>query len=109
MDRSKPIEANTILTTLDDDAESRATLSKFLDRWNNTASAWENGTLNELTDTSDVISLTRMEPRIVQYIADVDGAEDRGYASVFEEYDVAVNTYVTAKQESQVIIVCAAG
>ena len=94
-------EANTILIILDD-AQSRVTLSKFLDRWNNTASAWENGTLNELTDTSDVISLTRLEPRVEQYLADVDGAEDRGYDSVFAEYSNAVNAYATADQQSQV-------
>ena len=95
------IEANNIVATLDDEPD-RSTLSKFLDRWNNTASAWENGTLNELTDTSDVISLTRLEPRVEQYLADVDGAEDRGYDSVFAEYSNAVNAYATADQQSQV-------
>ena len=94
-------EASTVLTTLTSD-ELRVTLSRFLDRWNNTASAWENGTLNDLQDTSHVISLSRLEPRVEQYLADVTSAEARGFESVFAEYNNAVNAYNTAEQQSQV-------
>ena len=94
-------EASTVLTTLTSD-ESRVTLSRFLDRWNNTASAWENGTLNDLQDTSHVISLSRLERRVEQYTADVDDAQSRGYESVFAAYSDATNEYKRAHEQSQV-------
>ena len=96
-------EASSVLTTLTSD-ESRVTLSRFLDRWNNTASAWENGTLNDLQDTNHVISLSRLEPRVEQYLADVTSAQARGFESVFAEYNNAVNAYNTAEQQSQVFL-----
>ena len=94
-------EASSVLTTLTSD-ESRVTLSRFLDRWNNTASAWENGTLNDLQDTSHVISLSRLETRVEQYTADVDDAQSRGYESVFAAYSDATNEYKRAHEQSQV-------
>ena len=96
-------EANTILTTLDD-AESRATLSKFLDRWNNSMSAWENGTLNELADTGYVINLSKLTSYSDQYVTDMQSAKTRGFETIFEEYSSATDAYITADQQSQVCL-----
>ena len=94
-------ESNTVLNTLNSD-ESKATLRIFLDRWNNTATAWENGTLNELAHTGQVISLSALETRVEQYFADTEQAKLRGFDSIFDEYNNAVRAYVTADEENRV-------
>lgn len=63
------------------------------------AAAWENGTLSELEDTSRVISLTRLTPRIEQYLQDIENAADKGFDSIFDEFDHATNAYKTAEQQ----------
>ena len=94
-------ESNTVLNTLN--SESKATLRIFLDRWNNTATAWENGTLNELAHTGQVINLSALETRVEQYFADTEQANLRGFDSIFDEYNNAVRAYVTADQQSRVL------
>ncbi|XP_052249732.1 uncharacterized protein LOC127857375 [Dreissena polymorpha] len=78
---------------------SKAILSRFLERWNNTASAWNNGSLTELEDTGGVISLSRLKPKIQQYITDTDAASAKGYANIFFQYDNASSAYKQAEEK----------
>ncbi|KAL3847724.1 hypothetical protein ACJMK2_018620 [Sinanodonta woodiana] len=93
-------EGSRVLATMEKQ-ESKAVLNKFLIRWNNTASAWENGTLPEITDTSIVIPLKKISPRIEQYLNDVNTAKQRGFDSIFASFDHAANTYKAAEKQNE--------
>jgi hypothetical protein len=54
--------------------------------------------LKELSDTSRVISLTRLTPRIEQYLDDIESASAKGFDTIFDEFSHATNTYKAAKQ-----------
>ncbi|WAR18704.1 TEuncharacterized [Mya arenaria] len=94
-------EFASILNKITEEA-SKAILTRFLHRWNNTAAAWVNGTLSELSDTSTVINLSRLQPHFEQYRLDLGAAKSKGFNSIFDDFDYASNAYRTAeKQESQ--------
>ncbi|KAH3832132.1 hypothetical protein DPMN_105409 [Dreissena polymorpha] len=80
---------------------SKAIMSRFLERWNNTASAWNNGSLTELEDTGGVISLSRLKPKIQQYQTDTDAALAKGYANIFFQYDNASSVYKQAEEKER--------
>lgn len=70
------------------------------------ATAWEDGTLNTLTDTADVINFRKLNPGIQQFIVDHNNAKAQGFDSIFDMYDHATETYNTAEKESQVKSFC---
>ena len=90
-------EANTILSTLNSD-ESRELISFFLNRWNNTVNAWNDGTLNEIAGSGHVINFEQLQTKLEQYVMDTEQAINKGFSSIFEEYNNAVNAYNTADQ-----------
>ena len=63
------------------------------------ASAWNNGSLTELEDTGGVIGLSRLKPKIQQYITDRDAASAKGYANIFFQYDNASSAYKQAEEK----------
>lgn len=67
-------------------------------------SAWDNGTLNEVIKTGRVINLSGISLMMQQYIKDTKTAADRGFNSIFSNFDHALNAYVLAEQETQVSI-----
>ncbi|XP_052075242.1 uncharacterized protein LOC127712685 isoform X3 [Mytilus californianus] len=93
-------EMSFVLNTLANNI-SNPILERFLDRWNNTVSAWDNGTLNEEIKTGSVINLSRLSMMMQQYIKDTKTAADRGFNSIFSHFDHALNAYVLAEQETQ--------
>ncbi|XP_063448433.1 uncharacterized protein LOC134727966 [Mytilus trossulus] len=93
-------EKSFVLNTLTSNI-SKPVLDGFLERWNNTVSAWDNGTLNEEIKTGSVINLSRLSVMMQQYITDTKTAEDRGFNSIFSDFDHALNAYVLAEQETQ--------
>lgn len=66
------------------------------------ATAWNDGTLNTLADTADVINFQTLDPGVQQYIDDHNNAKTKGFNSIFDEYDHATETYKTAEQETLV-------
>ncbi|XP_052092546.1 uncharacterized protein LOC127729013 [Mytilus californianus] len=93
-------ELSNILSTINDETQ-KSTLNKFLERWNNTATAWKDGTLNTLDGTADVIILKNLSSRIQQYINDFKSAKTKGFDTIFDVFDHATKTYKTAEQEAQ--------
>ncbi|KAH3691282.1 hypothetical protein DPMN_192032 [Dreissena polymorpha] len=91
-------ERSSIRNSLQNET-SIAILSRFLERWNKTASAWQNGTLTKLEETTRVISLSRLKLKIKQYITDNDAASARGYANIFDQFDYASFAYNQALQK----------
>ncbi|XP_053379664.1 uncharacterized protein LOC128548542 isoform X2 [Mercenaria mercenaria] len=89
-------ESSAILYTITEEAY-KTNLSSFLSRYNNTAAAWENGTLSKLEDTGKVISFKRLKPRVEQFINDIDKSKARVFDSIFDEYEYAVKTYYDAE------------
>ncbi|CAC5421094.1 unnamed protein product [Mytilus coruscus] len=92
----KSFVLNTVTSNI-----SNPILDRFLERWNNTVSAWDNGTLNEEIKTGSVINLSRLSLMMQQYIKDTKTAADRGFNSIFSDFDHALNAYVLAEQETQ--------
>ncbi|XP_052094366.1 uncharacterized protein LOC127730155 isoform X43 [Mytilus californianus] len=93
-------EFSNVLSAINDETQ-KVTLNKFLQRWNNTATAWKDGTLNTLTDVADVINFRKLDPGIQQYIDDHSNAKTKGFNSIFDVYDHAAETYKAAEQETQ--------
>ncbi|XP_071178470.1 uncharacterized protein [Mytilus edulis] len=93
-------EKSFVLNTLTSNI-SKPILDGFLERWNNTVSAWDNGTLNGEIKTGSVINLSRLSVMMQQYIIDTNTAADRGFNSIFSDFDHALNAYVLAEQETQ--------
>ncbi|XP_041350118.1 uncharacterized protein LOC121369231 isoform X2 [Gigantopelta aegis] len=71
----------------------RATLHKFLIRWNNTVAAWQNGSLIRLSSDANVIPYNKLNRPFNQYKRDSKKAKDRGYGSIFDYFDNTVQTY----------------
>ncbi|CAG2247275.1 unnamed protein product [Mytilus edulis] len=80
---------------------TKSTLNKFLQRWNNTATAWKDGTLNTLDGTEDIINLKNLNSGIQQYINDFKSAKTKGFDTIFDVFDHATKTYKTAEQEAK--------
>ncbi|CAG2246405.1 unnamed protein product [Mytilus edulis] len=69
--------------------------------WNNTATAWKDGTLNTLDGTEDIINLKNLNSGIQQYINDFKSAKTKGFDTIFDVFDHATKTYKTAEQEAK--------
>ena len=67
-----------------------------------TVGAWLNGTLNELLNTSQVINLPKLVPMEAQYTRDTETAKQRGFNSIFDDFDHAVHEYKVAEQDDKV-------
>ncbi|XP_076092310.1 uncharacterized protein LOC143063814 [Mytilus galloprovincialis] len=93
-------EFSNILSTINDETH-KSTLNKFLQRWNNTATAWKDGTLNTLDGTEDIINLKNLNSGIQQYINDFKSAKTKGFDTIFDVFDHATKTYKTAEQEAK--------
>ncbi|CAG2246399.1 unnamed protein product [Mytilus edulis] len=93
-------EFSNILSTINDETQ-KSTLNKFLQRWNNTATAWKDGTLNTLDDTADIINLKNLNSGLQQYINDFKSAKTKGFDTIFDVFDHATKTYKTAEQEAK--------
>ncbi|VDI49478.1 Hypothetical predicted protein [Mytilus galloprovincialis] len=93
-------EFSNILSTIIDETQ-KSTLKKFLQRWNNTATAWKDGTLNTLDGTEDIINLKNLNSGIQQYINDFKSAKTKGFDTIFDVFDHATKTYKTAEQEAK--------
>ncbi|VDI42819.1 deleted in malignant brain tumors 1 protein [Mytilus galloprovincialis] len=77
-------------------------LNRFLERWNNTVSAWNNGTLYEVIRTGRFINLSSLSMMWQQYTRDTTTANERGFDSIFSDFDHALTAYVVAEIETQV-------
>ncbi|XP_076108645.1 uncharacterized protein LOC143076690 [Mytilus galloprovincialis] len=93
-------EKSFVLNTLTSDI-SKPILDRFLERWNNTVSAWYNGTLNHEIKIGGVINLSKLSMMTQQYIKDTKTASYRGFDSIFSDFDHALNAYVLAEKETQ--------
>ncbi|XP_041350126.1 uncharacterized protein LOC121369238 [Gigantopelta aegis] len=71
----------------------RATLHKFLIRWNNTVAAWQNGSLSSMSSSADVMPYKKLNTQFSQYKQDSKTAKDRGYASIFDQFDNTKQVY----------------
>ena len=54
-----------------------------------------------MTDNPDVINLSTLTPLVEKYANDINTAKEKGYNSIFDEFDNAVGTYTTAEEESK--------
>ncbi|XP_060567055.1 uncharacterized protein LOC132725880 [Ruditapes philippinarum] len=79
--------------------EKKGNVSRFIQRFNNTVAAWENGTLSQLEDSGQVISFRRLQAGIDQFHYDNDKSKALGYDSVFDEYGQLVKSYREAKEQ----------
>ncbi|XP_052073342.1 uncharacterized protein LOC127711354 isoform X2 [Mytilus californianus] len=93
-------EKSFVLNTLTSNI-SKPILDRFLERWNNTVSAWYNGTLNLEIKIGGVINLSTLSMMTRQYIKDTKTAAYRGFDSIFSDFDHALNAYVLAEKETQ--------
>ena len=67
-----------------------------------TVGAWLNGTLNELLNTSQVINLPKLVAMAAQYTRDTETAKQRGFNSIFDDFDHATHEYKVAEQNDKV-------
>jgi hypothetical protein len=67
-----------------------------------TVGAWLNGTINELLNTSQVINLQKLVAMEAQYTRDTETAKQRGFNSIFDDFDHAVHEYKVAEQDDKV-------
>ena len=67
-----------------------------------TVGAWLNGTINELLNTSQVINLQKLVAMEAQYTRDTETAKQRGFNSIFDDFDHAAHEYKIAEQEDKV-------
>ncbi|CAG2245925.1 unnamed protein product [Mytilus edulis] len=70
-------EKSFVLNTLRNNL-SIPILNRFLERWNNTVSAWNNGTLYEVIRTGRFINLSSLSMMWQQYTRDTTTANERG-------------------------------
>ncbi|XP_048252814.1 uncharacterized protein LOC124134850 [Haliotis rufescens] len=68
-------------------------VERFLLRWNKTMTAWEDGTLASLGQTDDTISYNVIMSRFEQFKTDTQNAKQRGFDSIFEDFDNAVDVF----------------
>ncbi|KAL5014467.1 hypothetical protein ScPMuIL_008737 [Solemya velum] len=88
--------------------ESKSVVNIFLNRWNNTAGAWSNGTLDSISTSENIINMNRFRPRAEQYLIDTKNAADQGFDSIFDSFDHAYNVYKESeKTEKKDAGVCA--
>ena len=57
-------------------ATQQATLRRFLNRWNNTVAAWQNGTLSSMASGPDVMHYRKLNTQFDQYKQDTKKAKD---------------------------------
>ena len=67
-----------------------------------TVGAWLNGTINELLNTSQVINLPKLVAMEAQYTRDTETAKQRGFNSIFDDFDHATHEYKVAEQIDKV-------
>ena len=67
-----------------------------------TVGAWLNGTINELLNTSQVINLQKLVAMEAQYTRDTETAKQRGFNSIFDDFDHATHEYKVAEQDDKV-------
>ncbi|XP_048249484.1 uncharacterized protein LOC124117058 [Haliotis rufescens] len=68
-------------------------VEKFLQRWNKTWTAWEDGTLASLGPKDDVIAYNVIMSRFQQFKTDTENAKQRGFDSIFDDFGNAVKAY----------------
>ncbi|KAL5014471.1 hypothetical protein ScPMuIL_008741 [Solemya velum] len=87
---------------------SRSIVNIFLNRWNNTAGVWSNGTLDSISTSENIINMNQFRPRAEQYLIDTKNAADQGFDSIFDSFDHAYNVYKESeKTEKKDAGVCA--
>ncbi|KAJ8311800.1 hypothetical protein KUTeg_010655 [Tegillarca granosa] len=83
-------------------------VQKFLHRWNNTASALNNGTLGSADTSKNIMSKTLLDPKFEKFVSDTEASKKKGYDSIFDFFDHSLNAYkANEKLQSKEDGVCA--